>query len=537
MRAWLLLLALIAPRAEATISTPAVFVPASTDALLLSYLTGLSMSGSALRLRTQLGASASNLDVSPNGAPATGSRISAYSSDFLADSANFAGIELISNFGGVNTLLSNATGTGTLRPLSLAIGDRTGAPFNAMRIFPSNGISFGTTTDPGAGNMLVNRSFIDLVTLSGATRLRRTTTAGQAFVVRNLGDTADSFSILDTGAFTAGAASRVNASGVTALTVADSLGTATGSGTAILAGDVAFATRGGSGFCEMLTAANATDKGLVVFGLNAANYGLFRWSTTNIAAEMISTSGTFNFVEAGTGARALGISIVPNSLTLTGYAAAGANTGVAINAVNGPDTALVVRSAGTTRSSLAATGTWTQTVAGTNAGAGTAAIMQTIASADIATTTVTNTVVSTNLSTFAEGANTLRVARTVRLTAWGTLSTAAAPGTLQLRVLRGAVVLASTGAQTATASLASRGWKGACDVTCRTVGATGTGFAQGLFTFATTATTIAGYDMETTAASTIDTTAAATWALEVTWGTADAANSISVTNAVWEIVN
>lgn len=80
------------------------------------------------------------------------------------------------------------------------------------------------------------------------------------------------------------------------------------------------------------------------------------------------------------------------------------------------------------------------------------------------------------------------------------------------------------------ANISSRGWKMRFTVTVRTDGATGTASAQGELGFNSASGVMAWYPMASTATVTIDTTATNTTGVVVSWGTANASNTITSTN-------
>ena len=156
--------------------------------------------------------------------------------------------------------------------------------------------------------------------------------------------------------------------------------------------------------------------------------------------------------------------------------------------------------------------------------------------------TVTNTVIETTIIGSGVGTTTLpgsffAVGKTIRITVRGKYSDAIVPGTLNIKIKYGTTVLLTTGAQTPTGTLTNEGFEVSGIITCRTTGATGTVYSQGDFINYTAATTHASWEMTNTAATTIDTTASAALDVTVTWGTADAGNTITSTNVILEVLN
>ncbi len=145
--------------------------------------------------------------------------------------------------------------------------------------------------------------------------------------------------------------------------------------------------------------------------------------------------------------------------------------------------------------------------------------------------TVTNT---TSEGTFTENytipANDCQPGRVYSIVAQGTLSTAATPGTLLLRLKIGSVTIVSTPTSTVTSNLSSRGWRIDAQVTCITAGSSGTLEGHGMAQWGASSAldTIAGLDMVTTSQSTVNTTTNQNLQLSATWGTAFAGNSITL---------
>lgn len=110
----------------------------------------------------------------------------------------------------------------------------------------------------------------------------------------------------------------------------------------------------------------------------------------------------------------------------------------------------------------------------------------------------------------------------LRVRAWGILSNTGTP-TLNLKVKAGSTVLAATGDVTLEADQTDVQWSLEVDIVCRTTGATGTVFAQGLARVG-----VVFYPMTNTAVSSaIDLTAAITVGVTADWSAADSGNSIS----------
>jgi hypothetical protein len=160
-----------------------------------------------------------------------------------------------------------------------------------------------------------------------------------------------------------------------------------------------------------------------------------------------------------------------------------------------------------------------------------------------ATATVENTTTETTLRGSGVGtvtlpANFLVAGKVIRLTARGLLSTHATPGTLNIKVKLGSVIVLATGAQTPTGTLSDTFWEVECIITCRTTGASGSVMSQSEFYHDTALVgQPTSWAMVNTSAVTVDTTASAAIDLTATWNTADAANIIKCTDFVVEVLN
>lgn len=157
--------------------------------------------------------------------------------------------------------------------------------------------------------------------------------------------------------------------------------------------------------------------------------------------------------------------------------------------------------------------------------------------------TVSNTTTETTLiGTVGRGSTTIEsdslvLGRAIVVTAGGVYSTQVAPVTLRLKVKIGSVVVLDTGAQLPAGSLANRGWMLWGLITCRTTGASGTVFGQGVWNGATTALAAVQWDLENTTTSTIDTTADQTLDFTAQWAAGvAAADSITCSNLVIDLI-
>ncbi len=156
-----------------------------------------------------------------------------------------------------------------------------------------------------------------------------------------------------------------------------------------------------------------------------------------------------------------------------------------------------------------------------------------------ADTTVGGTTTETDLTGTGVGTVTLPInfltaGKTVRVRAKGHFSTdAISPATLNIRLRLGGVagtVIVATGDKTPAAACTSEFWEVDIDLTCRTIGATGTVMAAGNFYHGDDSTNILyEWEMVNTAAVTVDTTAALAVSLSADWGGTDADDTLTCT--------
>lgn len=161
------------------------------------------------------------------------------------------------------------------------------------------------------------------------------------------------------------------------------------------------------------------------------------------------------------------------------------------------------------------------------------------ASATVANTTDETTLIGAGSGSITIPANTLLIGMVIRVSVAGVYSAIAVPGTLQFRVRMGGIggtVVLDSGAQTPTANAANRLFEISGMIQVRTIGGSGTVFSQGKAIVASAAGTAVIWDMETTAAVTIDTTVANDLQVSADWQTADPGNTITATNAFFEIL-
>lgn len=154
-------------------------------------------------------------------------------------------------------------------------------------------------------------------------------------------------------------------------------------------------------------------------------------------------------------------------------------------------------------------------------------------SGTVANTTTETAVTSTGVGSQSLPAGFLTQGRTIRVRGWGVHSALLSP-TFTLKIYLGTTAVLSTGAITSindTNGLIAL----EADITCRTTGAGGTVFGQGIYT--EDGITLNEKAMVNTTTSTIDTTIAQIVAVKATWGTASASNTITVSNLIIEALN
>jgi len=160
------------------------------------------------------------------------------------------------------------------------------------------------------------------------------------------------------------------------------------------------------------------------------------------------------------------------------------------------------------------------------------------ATATITNTTTETTLVGSGVGSLTFPANSLFIGRTIRIQAYGLLSTATVPGTLRIKVKLGSTVILDTTAQTVASALSNFVWKVDAVITVRTVGASGSVMSQSAFEFqASSLAALLAWSMTNTAAVTLDTTASNALDVTAQWGTADTSNNIRCTNVTVESLN
>lgn len=161
-----------------------------------------------------------------------------------------------------------------------------------------------------------------------------------------------------------------------------------------------------------------------------------------------------------------------------------------------------------------------------------------LATGQVVSSTSETTLVGAGVGSLTFPANTLFIGRTIRVKAWGVISTAAVPGTLRIKIKLGTTVVLDTSAQTPTGSLTDMLWEIDALFTIRTVGSVDSLIGQGRFDHQATAlAAMVTWAMKQTAALTLALNTQ--HALDVTaqWSTSDASNNIRCTNVTVESLN
>ncbi len=153
------------------------------------------------------------------------------------------------------------------------------------------------------------------------------------------------------------------------------------------------------------------------------------------------------------------------------------------------------------------------------------------ASTAIANTTVETTLLDTGVGSKTLTANFLTVGKSVRFEISGFYSTLVSP-TLQFKFKLGSVVVLDSGAITAAAGAANQAFSVWGMLTCRSTGAPGTVFAQGSLLLGGLTTPIFG--IVNTGTATVDTTGTLAMDTTITWGTANALDTLTATDGIIE---
>ena len=152
------------------------------------------------------------------------------------------------------------------------------------------------------------------------------------------------------------------------------------------------------------------------------------------------------------------------------------------------------------------------------------------ASTTVANTTIETTIFPSGTGTKTLDANFLAVAKTVEIELWGTIASTGTP-TLRIKFKLGSTIVIDTTAATLSTITGTNIWRATATIDCRTAGGSGTVFGQGMVSYHTGASGLAGIASPNTTTSTIDTTTTQVIDVTAQWGTASASNTITCTNA------
>lgn len=179
-----------------------------------------------------------------------------------------------------------------------------------------------------------------------------------------------------------------------------------------------------------------------------------------------------------------------------------------------------------------------QYLGGGTSAAGTATFISSGIFSATSTATVTNTTTEGTLLGAVSGTKTLptnffTAGKKVTVRVSGTVATdAVTPGTLNVQLKFGSTVIAQTTATTMLAVTGTRNWTADFEVVCRSTGASGTLQAGGNFEFYSAAGTKQFWECAQNLVSSFNTTSTHVVDVTATWGTADADNTISGTQAI-----
>lgn len=283
------------------------------------------------------------------------------------------------------------------------------------------------------------------------------------------------------------------------------------------------------------TSGNALPAGSIVLGMNGASG---TGPGGSASASFVAGTGDYpmNTVYFGKGFR----HSTPTAYVISGTTGLGTDIGGAdVQFAGGRGTGIGTPGKVALRYSLlGTTGSTTQPLS-SNSFPVPSTMFTATADAAVSNTVTETTILGTGVGTKTIEANMLRVGMTFRITVLGYVADTGTP-TLRIRWKLGSTTIADTGAVALSANLSGNEmFTATFTFTCRTLGATGTVMGQGRFIYHTTtgSSTDVPINVVNTAATTIDTTAAQAVDVTAEWGTADAANTITATNAIIEIIN
>lgn len=161
------------------------------------------------------------------------------------------------------------------------------------------------------------------------------------------------------------------------------------------------------------------------------------------------------------------------------------------------------------------------------------------ASGTVASSTSETTIIGSGVGSLTLPANFLTVGKALRVRVLGVWGTTIIAPTINIKFKLGSTVIVATGAVTAPTSLSNQWFEVIVELTCRTTGASGTVIAQGAFLNAEASATFVAfaYPMSETSTNTVDTTGTLAVDVTATWGTSNAANTITGTNAVIQSID
>lgn len=147
-------------------------------------------------------------------------------------------------------------------------------------------------------------------------------------------------------------------------------------------------------------------------------------------------------------------------------------------------------------------------------------------------TGVETTLIGSGVGSLSIAANSAAAGRTYIIDLQGYYSTKAAPvGNITLNFKLGTTTICTTGAVPALQGNKNQAyWRARCVVTFRTIGSTGTVYAQGTADFDNGAGAYIHLPMKTTGTTTIDTTTGQTIDFTATWATSNIANTLTATD-------
>lgn len=180
------------------------------------------------------------------------------------------------------------------------------------------------------------------------------------------------------------------------------------------------------------------------------------------------------------------------------------------------------------------TSTWSN---GTLATTGTGVIFSQTSTVTYANSTTETNLVGTGIGTVTLPANFWTVGRQVRVKGRGFYSSNTLAPSLTLKSKFGSTVLATAAAANLLNSASNAGFSFEQIITCRSTGSSGTLQVDGSVSYATGTGLLGASYLINITPGTIDTTLSQALGVTGTWGIANAANTMSVTNVSVEVLN